>query len=111
PAGVFDAGVNILGVLAEDDHVHLLRMFYRRRDAAEVLHRAQADVEVEQLSERNVERTDAAANRRRERAFDADDKSLEGLDRVVRQPVVELLEGGFAGEHLEPGDLAFATVG
>ena len=33
PGRVLDAGVNVLGVLAEDDHVHFLRMLDRRRDA------------------------------------------------------------------------------
>jgi hypothetical protein len=32
---VIDARVNVLGVLAEDDHVHLLRMLHGRGDAGE----------------------------------------------------------------------------
>ena len=88
-AGVFDAGVNVLGVLAEDDHVHLFRMLHGRRDAGEILHGAQADVEIEHLAQRDVERADAAADGRGERAFDADEIFLERLDGVVRQPVVE----------------------
>ena len=58
----------------------------------EPLHRAQADVEIEHLAQRDVERADAAADRRGQRAFDADEIFLERLDRVVRQPVVEFLE-------------------
>src|SRR5436190_948025 len=42
---------------------------------------------------------------------DTVEKFLERLDRVVRQPVAEFLERRFAGEHFEPGDLAFAAVG
>ena len=71
PAGVFDAGVNVFGVLAEDHHVHFLRMLHRRGDAGEILHRPQANVEVEHLPQRDVQRADAAADRRGQRAFDA----------------------------------------
>src|SRR5208283_2754849 len=70
----------------------------------------QADVEVEHLAERDVERADAAADRRGERAFDADEIFLERLDGVVRQPVVEFLETFLAGEDLEPGNFALAAV-
>ena len=90
PAGVFDARVNVLGVLAEDDHVHLFGMLHGRGHAGEPLHRAQADVEVEHLAQRDVERADAAADGRGQRALDADEVFLERLDGVIRQPVVEL---------------------
>ena len=111
PRGVFDAGVDVLGVFAEDDHVHLFGMFDRGGDAGEVLHRAQADVEIEHLAQGDVERADAAADRRGQRPFDADQKFLEGLDGVVGQPVVEFFEGLLAGENLEPGDFPRAAVG
>ena len=77
----------------------------------EIVHGAQADVEVEHLAQGDVERADAAADGRGQRAFDADQKLLEGLDGVVGQPVVEFFEGLLAGKDLEPGDLAFAAVG
>ena len=108
---VIDPRVNVLRVLAEDDHVHLLRVLHRRRHALKVLHRAQADIQVQHLAQRDVQRADAAADRRRQRALDADQVLLERLDRVVRQPVVELVLGRLAGIHLEPGDLALAAVG
>ena len=79
-------------------------MLHRRGHAGEILHRPQADVEIEHLAQRDVERADAAADRRGERAFDADEIFLERLDGVVGQPVVELVLGGLAGEDLEPGD-------
>src|SRR6185503_6094696 len=40
-----------------------------------------------------------------------DEEFIERFDGVVGQPVVELLEGGFTGEHFEPGSLAFVGVG
>ena len=85
-------------------------MFHGRRNAGKPLHRAQADVEVEHLAQRHVERADAAADRRGERAFDANEIVLERGDGVVRQPVVELVLGGFAGKNFKPGNLAFAAV-
>ena len=72
-----DAGVDVLGVLAEDHHVDLLGPLHRAGHALEVAHRAQADVEVEHLAQRDVERADAAADRRGERALDADEVLAE----------------------------------
>ena len=83
-AGVLDAGVDVLGVLAEDHHVDLLRMLHRRRHAREVAHRPQADVEIEHLAQRDVERADAAADRRGERALDADE-IVRGTRRASRR--------------------------
>ena len=109
--GPLDAGVDVLGVLAEDHHVDLLGRLHRRRHALEVAHRAQADVEVEHLAERDVERADAAADRRRQRALDADEVGLERLDRLVGQPAVEQLLRLLAGVDLGPGDLLLAAEG
>ena len=61
--GVFDAGVNIFRVLAEDYHVHFLRMFDGRGDAFEVLHRSQANEKIEKLAKRDVKRANPAADR------------------------------------------------
>ena len=58
-----EAGVDVLGVLAEDHHVDLLGVLHRRRDTREPAHRPQADVEVEDLAQRDVEAADAAADR------------------------------------------------
>ena len=71
-ASPLDAGVDVLGVLAEDHHVGLARVLDRARHAREVAHRPQADVEIELLAQRDVERADAAADRRRQRALDRD---------------------------------------
>ena len=70
--GPLDAGVHVLGVLAEDDDVHLLGLRHRRRRALEVAHRPDAGVEVEHLAQRDVQAADAAADRRRQRPLDRD---------------------------------------
>ena len=111
PALELDARVDVLGVLAEDHHVDLLRVLHRRRHALEPADRTQTDVEVEELAQRDVQGPDAAADRRRERALDADEELAEGLDGLVGQPVVELGEGLLAGVDLGPRDLAPALVG
>ncbi len=70
----------------------------------------QADVEIEHLPQRDVERANAAADGRGERALDPDAEGLEGLDGVVRQPAVEFLEALFTGENFHPGDLLLSAV-
>ena len=62
--GILDARINIFRVFPEDHHVHFLRMLDGRGDPFEVLHRPQAYEKIEKLTERYVERTNAAAYRR-----------------------------------------------
>jgi len=111
--GPFDAGVDVLRVLAEDHHVDLVRLLQRRRHALEVLHRAQADVEVELLAQRHVERADAAAHRRGQRALDRHHVLAQDLQRLVGQPHIGAVDLGglLAGVDLHPLDLALALVG
>ena len=85
-------------------------MFHRRRHAFVPADRAEADEEVEHLPQRYVQRPDAAAHRRRERSLDADQVVTKGLDGIVRQPIVELLEALLTRVDLEPGDLPLAAV-
>ena len=106
----FDSRVDVFGVLAEDHHVDFFGMLDRARHALEIAHRAQADVEVEQLAQRDVERSDAAANRRRQRPLDPDQEFAERLDGLVGQPALELIERLLAGIDFHPGDLALAAV-
>ena len=109
-AGVFDAGVNVLGILAKDHHLHFFRMLHWRRHTGEILHRPQANVEIQHLAQRDVERANAPADRRRQWSFDADQKFLERFDGVIRQPVIEFVFGCLAREHFEPGDFLFPAV-
>ena len=90
--GPLDAGVDVLRVLAEDHHVDVARALHRARHAREPADRAQADVEVEHLAQRHVQRADAAADRRGERPLDADQVLAEGVERLVRQPLAGLVE-------------------
>ncbi len=106
-----DPGVQVLRVLAEDDHVDVLRALHRRRHALEVAHRPLADVQVERLAQSDVERPDSAADGCRQRALDPHQEFAEGLDRFVRQPGLEAVERLLSGEDLHPGDAPLAVIG
>src|SRR5207248_7219851 len=71
---VLDARVDVFGIFPEDHHVHFLRVLDGRGDAFEILHRSQANEKIKKLSQSNVERTNATANRSRQRTFDTDEK-------------------------------------
>ena len=107
-----DAGVDVLGVLAEDHHVGLRRILERARHAGEVPHRAQADVEVELLAQGDVERANAAADGRRHRALDRDGVLAQRLERLGRQPHVGAVEPRrlLARVDLHPVDRARSAV-
>jgi hypothetical protein len=80
---------------------------------AKVLDRAQADVEVELLPQRDVERADAAAYGRGQRTLDRHDIVLDDRQGLVGQPHVRTVDLGrfLAGVDLHPMDLALAAVG
>ena len=110
PGLVLDAGVDVLGVLAEDDHLHVLRRLDRRRHALEPAHRADAGIEIELLAERHVERAEAAADRRRQRPLDGHQMLVDGCQGLVGQPAVEPVLGLLAGEDLAPDDAPLVAV-
>src|SRR5690606_23304930 len=109
--GKLDAGVDVFRVLSEDHHVDILRPGHRRLHALEVADGPETDVQVELLPKRDVERPDAAADRRRQWSLDADEIVAERFERFVGQPVAGLLERLLAGEDLVPDDAARAAVG
>ncbi len=107
----FNAGVNIFGVLAEDDHVHMFGVLHGGRHALIPTHRSLTNIQVQQLAERHIQRTDAAADRSCERAFDTHQKFTERLGCFIGQPALEHLERLLARVHFHPVDLALAAVG
>ena len=107
----FDAGVNVLGVLAEDDHVHFFGALHGRRNPGEIHDRPQTNIKVEHLTQRHIEGTDAPSHRRGQRTLDAHQIFFEGFHRIVREPILELVESGLPGIDLEPGDLLLPAVG
>src|SRR6266581_468764 len=109
--GVLDAGVNVFRVLAKDHHVHFLRMLHGGGDTLKVLDGPETNEKIEQLPERDVERTNAAAHWRGQRTFDADQVFAKRFDGVLRQPIVELVFRHLTSEDLKPGDFLFAAIG
>src|SRR2546427_6903017 len=69
-----DADINIFGILAKDEHVHFFRLANRRRHAFKISYRPFAGVKVQELTQRDVQRTDAASDWGGKRSFDSDTK-------------------------------------
>ena len=81
---VLDAGVEVLGVLAHDHEVDVVEA---RADARVGLARAHLRVEVEALAQADVDRAEAAADRRRDRALERDPVAPDRVERLVGQRV------------------------
>ena len=109
--GVFDSGINVFRVFAEDRHVHFFWMFDGRGDAFEVLNWPEANEKIQQLPQRNVERANAATHGRRQRSFDSDQILAERFHSIVRQPFIELVLRRLTGENFEPRDFLPAAIG
>ena len=104
-----NARVDVFRILAEDDDVHAFRVAHGRRDAGNVFHGAPAGVEVQKLAQRDVEAADAAAYRRRQRAFDGDAKLLDRVERPLRKPFTKPLESLFPRKNFVPDDPALTA--
>ena len=85
-------------------------MLHRRRNAFEPANRAQANVKIEHLAQRDVERANPAADRSGERALDRNEIVAKRRQRVFGEPVVIFVERLLAGVNFEPFDLALAAV-
>ena len=79
---VLDPGVEILGVLAHD---HEIDVVVARAHAEVRLARAQAGVEPELVAERDVDRAEAGADRRRDRPLQRDLVRLHRGERLLGQ--------------------------
>ena len=108
----FDTGVDVLGVLPEDHHVGFFRSLHRARYAVQPAHGTLADVQVEVLAQRDVQRPDATAHRRRHRSFDANHELAHRGERLLGQPLVGAVDrkGLLARVDLHPHDLAGSAV-
>ena len=81
---VLDPGVEVLGVLPHEDEVDVVEA---GADAGVALARAHLRVEVERLAQADVDRAEAAADRRRDRALERDARLADRVEDVVRQRV------------------------
>ena len=78
------AGVDVLGVLAEQDDVHAFRVTDRRGDAGQPVDRPDVRVQVEVLSQLDVDRPEARTDRCRERSLQRDRGGVVIASSVVR---------------------------
>src|SRR5690606_9155932 len=60
---VFNSGVDIFGVFAENHHIYFTRLFYRRRNTGIPAHRSHTGVEVEFLAQRHIQGANTATYR------------------------------------------------
>ncbi len=79
-----DAGIEVFGVLADDDHVDGL---VSGAHAGIGLARPQAGVEVQLVAERDVHGAEPRADRRRDRALEGHARVADGGQRLLRQRV------------------------
>ncbi len=93
---VLDAGVQVLGVLADDDEVDVL---VARLEALHRAGRAQVRVQAEGLAQRDVDAPEALADRRRDRALEGDLVALDRLEDVLRERRPVLGDDALAGVH------------
>ncbi|MNH05115.1 hypothetical protein D3C79_644300 [compost metagenome] len=109
----FDTRVDVLGVLTENHHVDVAGLLHRARHTLEPQHRTQAHIQVELLAQCNVERANAATDRRGQRPFDRHHIVAHGIEGLLGQPgiLVIHLGGLLAGIHFHPGNLALAAIG
>jgi hypothetical protein len=106
-----DAGVDVLGVFAEGDHIHRTRIFNRRGNAVEMVGRADVGVKIKLLAERDVQRAKPRADRRRQRALDRDAVFADGVDGLLWEVLVVHLAGGAAGVDPHPRERVAGCFG
>src|SRR5690606_4968500 len=103
----FNTCVDVFRVFAEDHHIGLLGLTHRGRHTLEVLDWAQADIQIQLLAQRDVQGTNTAANRGRQRALDRNNVVTHRIERLFRQPDIgAVLFGGlFTSVDFHPVDL------
>ncbi len=83
----FNPGVDILGIFPEDDHIHLFRMAHGAGNSGKITDRPETDIEVQDLSELNVEASNPFSHRRGQRAFQSQSILTNSVQGFLRQPV------------------------
>ena len=110
---VFDARIDVFGVLAEYRHVDEIRVLHGRLDAREIADRAHAGIEIHRLANGDVERAHAAARRRCQRPLDRDHELPHRVQRLVGQVLVIAVDfcRTLTGVNPHPADMAVVIVG
>src|SRR5581483_1671003 len=98
---MFEAGVEDLGIFADDDQIDVLEP---RLDAGEISHRAQVRIEIERLSQSDVDAREALPYRRRYRSLQRDFVAADRIDQVHGQRLTGAFHREQAGVVLLPFD-------
>src|SRR5258705_7531264 len=96
---MFDARVEILRVLADDDEVDVV---VAGLEALDRPRRSEVCVQPERLAKGDVDAPEAAPNRGRDRALEGDLVPADRLEDVVRERRAVLGDDGLAGVHRLP---------
>ena len=96
---VLEAGVEVLGVLADDDEVDACEA---RRHRRQVPDRPQVGVEIERLAQADVDAGEALADRRRDRALQRDLVPADRIEQRLRQRRAVFLDAPRAGRERLP---------
>ena len=107
---VFDARVNVFGILAEDDDVKVVGAQHWRGHARVMAHRADAGVEVKRLPQGDIERAETAAHRRGQRPLDGDAQLAQRGERAWREGIAALCGSGFTERQIAPDDAAAVAI-
>ena len=106
-----NAGIDVLGILTKHHHVHVLRMFYRGRNATEVLNRPETDIEVQRLAKRHIQRPDALADRCGKRTLDGNLVGVDCFQGFIREVGSHPILGFLTCQHLKKVDGTFTLIG
>ncbi len=107
----FNAGVNVFGILAEDDHIHFFRVFQRAGHTPIPAHRADAAIQVQHLAQSDIQAAKPAAYRGGQRTLDADQEFAQRVEGFFGHIVTIVNRGGFfPGINLHPENLAVAPI-
>ena len=104
------AGINVFGVLPEDDHIYQFRPFYRAWHTLEISHGSNAGIEIKDLSQGHVKASYSLAHRGCQRAFYCNHVFGNGVQRLLGEVLTRLFLGLFTCIYLFPRYGAFSIV-
>src|SRR5215469_13431157 len=109
-ASPLDPDINVFRVFAEDDHVHFFWLANGGGNAFEIPHRPHTRIQVQNLAQGDIQRTNPAPDGCGQGPLDAHAKIARRFDRIVREPLLEGFEGFLARKHFEPGHTPLPSV-
>jgi hypothetical protein len=74
------------------------------------LYGSETDVQIEQLTQGDIQGTNPASDRRRKRPLNTDEEFLEGGYGVLGEPIIEAIFSGLTCKDFKPHDFARAFI-